>query len=118
MTLHLDYGVDIWCENQDGADSTSDPRDATCEECLKRAASFGAAAAMRYAAVEAGATRDPELVRERDEAIRRVNAINDALERQRAFFCNDCMKLCSTSDRALNINSVSWCVHCAPTKVS
>jgi hypothetical protein len=72
---------------------------------------------MRYAAVEAGATRDPELVRERDEAIRRLNTINDALERERCFFCHDCMSLISTTDRALEAGGLSWCMKCAPARV-
>ncbi len=116
MTLHLIFGAEVWCD--EGAECTDDPRDATCVECLKRAASYGAAAAMRYAAVEAGAKRDPELVQERDEAIRRVDAINDALEGQGAFFCTDCMKLFRVDRRGLNAGKLSWCVHCAPTKVS
>lgn len=49
---HLVVDVIQWCD-EDGGDSTEDPRDATCPECLRRAASYGAAAAMRYAAVEA-----------------------------------------------------------------
>lgn len=109
---HLIINADTWCGG-DG-DNTDDPRDATCAECLRIAAAYGAAAAMRYAAVEAGATRDPELVRERDEAIRRVDAINNALEEQRAFFCTGCLRLFKTTDRALNVNSVSWCYSCAP----
>jgi hypothetical protein len=115
---HLDVNGDVWCDAINYADETDDPRDATCTACLKIAAAYGAAAAMRYAAVEAGATQDPELVRERDEAIRRVDAVNNALERQGAFFCNDCMKLCRVSDRALNAGGVSWCRHCAPMRVS
>lgn len=114
MILHLGCGDDTWCEDDEIRDVTHDPRDATCSDCLKRAAAYGAAAAMRYAAVEAGATRDPELERERDEAMRRLNAINDALEGQRAFFCVGCMKLHKVADRALNINATSWCHSCAP----
>lgn len=113
MTLHLLYSRGAWCDD-DSDDLTDDPRDATCSACLKRAASYGAAAAMRYAAVEAGATQDPELVRERDEAIRRVNAVNDALETQNVFFCNDCMRLSSVEKRALTAGGVSWCRECAP----
>jgi hypothetical protein len=112
--LHLDYLGGAWCDEEELNDTTDDPRDATCSECLKRAAAYGAAAAMRYAAVEAGATRDPELARERDEAIRRVNAINDALEGQQAFFCVGCLTLCRIGNRALNVNATSWCADCAP----
>lgn len=113
---HLIVHADHWC-GLDG-DNTDDPRDATCTECLRIAAAYGAAAAMRYAAVEAGATRDPELVRERDEAIRRVDAINDALEVQRAFFCTGCLRLFRVERRGLNVNSTSWCDECAPHRVS
>ncbi len=113
MILHLGYGDDVWCGDDEIRDVTQDPRDATCSDCLRRAASYGAAAAMRQAAVEAGVP-DPELVRERDEAIRRVDAINNALEGQRAFFCVGCLKLHKVTDRALNINTTSWCARCAP----
>jgi hypothetical protein len=111
---HLEFNGDVWCDALHPSDATDDPRDPTCTECLRIAAAYGAAAAMRYAAVEAGATRDPELVRDLDEAIRRVNAINDALEAQNAFFCNDCMKLCDVKDRGMNVDTVSWCRRCAP----
>ena len=112
--IHLDMMDGVWCDEEEIHDTCDDPRDATCVDCLKRAAAYGAAAAMRYAAVEAGATRDPELVRERDEAIRRVNAINDALEGQQAFFCVGCLKLHRIATRALNVNATSWCAACAP----
>ncbi len=114
MTLHLEAGGSWWCDSNEGVEVTDDPRDATCADCLKRAASYGAAAAMRYAAVEAGVTRDPELARERDEAIRQLTAISDALEGQHAFFCVGCMKLFRVDKRALNVNSTSWCDQCAP----
>lgn len=114
---HLNLGDVVWCKT--GADemhieSTENPRDATCSDCLRNAAEYGAAAAMRCAAVEAGVTHDPELQRERDEAIRRVDAINNALERQFCFFCTGCLKLFEVSRRALNINATSWCSSCAP----
>ncbi len=108
------------CRSKDGQrppvgfDSTSDPRKAECANCLLSAAEYGAAAAMRYAAVEAGATQDPELARERDAAIARVRAIGDALEQQNAFFCNDCMRLRSTTARGLTAGGASWCTDCAP----
>lgn len=115
MKLHLEFGGAIWCDDaQDYESSTEDPRDATCSECLKRAASFGAAAAMRYAAVEAGATQDPDLVRERDEALRRINLINKSLLGQGAFFCVDCVTLNRLADRGLCVGNQSWCKSCAP----
>lgn len=110
---HLFINGTNWCDDEDG-DNTDDPRDATCAACLRGAAAYGAAAAMRYAAVEAGATQDPELVRERDNAMHRLNAVNNALERQGAFFCNDCMKVYKKDDRSICVNDVSWCRHCAP----
>lgn len=119
MRQHLDFGGVIWCDDaQDSEGTTDDPRDATCSDCLKRAASYGAAAAMRYAAVEAGATQDPELVRERDEALTRVKHINRALEQKDAFFCNDCLRLHHVSERGLSAGGVSWCADCAPHGVS
>lgn len=112
---HLQIDGDYpWCGEENAIDVTDNPRDATCPACLCRAAEYGAAAAMRYAAVEAGATQDPELVRERDNALHKVNAINNALERQKAFFCEDCMKLYNVAQRALSVNGVSWCEQCAP----
>ena len=115
MRQHLEFGGAIWCDDApDHETTTEDPRDATCSDCLKRAAGYGAAAAMRYAAVQAGATQDPELVRERDEAIRRLNAVGDALEKQHVFFCNDCLKLRGTDKRTLTAGSMSWCSDCAP----
>lgn len=115
MKLHLAMSGAVWCDEPDGdEDATEDPRDATCEDCLKRAAAYGAAAAMRYAAVEAGGARDPELVRERDTAMRQLNAMQDALELQHVFFCTGCMKIYRSSDRALNVNKMSWCDKCAP----
>lgn len=118
MILHLGCGDSTWCDDDRIRDVTQDPRDATCEDCLKRAASYGAAAAMRYAAVEAGASRDPELVRERDEAMRRLNAISDALESMENFFCTGCLKVLHVDDRRLTAGSMSWCDECAPARVS
>ncbi len=113
--LCLVFGdASTWCDGDEICDATDDPRDATCVECLRRAASYGAAAAMRYAAVEAGASRDPELVRERDDALRRVDAINEALEAQRAFFCHACRRLLGLPRRALHAGTLSWCENCAP----
>lgn len=107
-------GTVAWCENSEDEDVTDDPRDATCAACLRIAAAYGAAAAMRYAAVEAGATRDPELVRERDEALRRLAAINALLEEENVFFCHDCERLMNMRDRGLHVPPSSWCWDCAP----
>lgn len=113
---HLFVGDDTWCDDAAGeVEATDDPRDATCGACLQKAAAYGAAAAMRFAAVEAGASRDPELVRERDEAIRRLSAVTDALESQsRAFFCTGCLQLFPTTKRSLAVDRLSWCSTCAP----
>lgn len=115
--MHLAFEGAPWCDEEDILDATEDPRESTCTECLTRAAAYGAAAAMRAAAVEAaGAVRDPELARERDEAIRRVDAINIELEKQRAFFCEGCLRLRRVEARALHVNTTSWCADCAPQK--
>ena len=114
--IHLVFGGVLWCD-ADGDEEitiTEDPRDPTCLECLKRASSYGAATAMRYAAVEAGATRDPELIKERDEAMRQLNEIQRAVNRQGGFFCNACGRIRALSDRALATNDVAWCLACAP----
>lgn len=111
---HLLFNQGVWCDNDEPLDDhTEDPRDATCSTCLKIAAGYGAAAAMRYAAVEAGATRDPELVRERDEAIRKLNTFMDAVRRQRVFFCTSCEKLFPDAALGLEVGGVSWCEGCA-----
>lgn len=115
MKLHLEFGGQIWCdEHQDHESTTEDPRDATCSDCLKRASSYGAATAMRYAAVEAGATQDPDLVCERDEAIRRLRVLSEQLERQSVFFCTGCTRLRGATDRTLIAGGLSWCSECAP----
>lgn len=111
---HLETGGMLWCGTEEYFDITDDPRDANCPACLKTAASYGAAAAMRYAAVEAGATRDPELVRERDEAIQRLSDINQAITKQGGFFCTDCRRIRALSDRGLAAGGLVWCVDCAP----
>lgn len=95
------------------ASATNDPRDATCGGCLKVAAEYGAAAAMRYAAVEAGVAQDPELARERDEAIRKLDTFMEAVRRQHAFFCTSCEKLYPEAALAIEIGGVSWCESCA-----
>ncbi len=115
MRQHLEFGGAYWCDDhQDYEGSTEDPRDATCSDCLKRAASYGAASAMRYAAVEAGATQDPELVKERDNALKRVDTIYKALEMQSEFYCSDCNRILSTHERGLSAGGTSWCFECAP----
>lgn len=117
--VHLHMAEIIWCENvseDDITDCTDDPRDATCVDCLRKASAYGAAAAMRCAAVEAGGGSDPELEKERDEALRHLNAITDALESQRAFFCNDCLKLKRVDERAMTAGKLSWCDRCAPRR--
>lgn len=72
---------------------------------------------MRYAAVRNSSPRDAEVAKERDEAMRRLNAITDALEGQRCFFCNDCLKLKGTDERALTAGKLSWCDRCAAKRV-
>lgn len=95
------------------ASATNSPHEATCSVCLKVAAEYGAAAAMRYAAVEAGVTQDPELSRERDEAMRKLDTFIEAVRRQHAFFCTACEKLFPDSALAMEIGSVAWCGDCA-----
>lgn len=95
------------------ATATDSPRDATCITCLKVAGEYGAAAAMRYAAVEAGVTHDPELARERDEAIRKLDTFTEAVRKQHAFFCTSCEKLFPDAALAIEAGGVSWCENCA-----
>lgn len=115
MKSHLECGGQLWCDDaQDHETITEDPRDATCIECLRRAAAYGAAAAMRYAAVEAGATQDPELARERDEAIRRLNATNKLLDQRGAFVCYDCGGMFRADQRTVQAGFTSWCATCVP----
>lgn len=114
MKVHLTHGVYSWCQNVGKDGSTEDPRRATCSECLRKAAEYGAAAAMRCAAVEAGGARDPELEAERDEALRRLNTLGAELEKRGAFFCNGCDELCATRDRAVQAGFAGWCKECVP----
>lgn len=111
--IHVEYMAGVWCEDDNIVDSTDDPREATCAECLRRAAAYGAAAAMRYAAVEAGKTQDPELARERDEAMRRLNMICKALEEERVFFCFGCTTLKPAAECGMRAGDVVWCTSCA-----
>ena len=111
---HLIINGDPWCDTDDFYDNIDDPREATCSNCLKIAAAYGAAAAMRYAAVEAGATRDPELVRERDAALEQVNRINRAIARQGGFYCFGCQRILARSELKIVANDVAWCTECAP----
>lgn len=111
---HLVIYGEPWCDRASGTDFTDDPRDSTCPDCLKIAAAYGAAAAMRYAAVEAGATRDPELVRERDAALDQVNRINRAITRQGGFYCNECGRIRALNERGIVVNDVVWCTDCSP----
>jgi hypothetical protein len=112
----LELGAGPWCGDDTARDTTDNPRDATCSECLKIAAEYGAAAAMRYAAVEAGVTHDPELERERDAALETVNRINRAITRQGGFFCTSCQIIRPLQDRAVVANDVMWCRTCLPVE--
>lgn len=119
---HLAFGDCVWCDGEEEADiddAVNDPRKATCVECLQRAASYGAAAAMRCAAVEAAKqSTNNDITRERDEAMRRLNAMQAALERQAtAFFCHSCLRLYKMSECVLTAGGLSWCAKCAPNKV-
>ncbi len=118
---HLSVNDQPWCDlDLTGLDSfVEDPREATCLDCLQRAASYGAAAAMRGAAVEAaGAVKDPELEAERDEAIKQLDGFRKAFAGGGGFVCESCTKCFNIKRAVLEVGSQRWCDNCASASVS
>ena len=93
-------GTVVWCEDPTG-ELTDDPRDSDCSECLREAAEYGAAAAMRCAAVESMASSDPELRQERDHALAQVAKIQKALNDVGWFWCAGCDNIIRTEDAGM-----------------
>lgn len=116
---HLYRGWDgedprAWCNAVD--DSTDDPLEATCTDCLREAATYGAKAAMRCAAVEAGAERDPEIEKERDEAIVALDTLRKILGDNELFPCAGCSKLFHVQNMGFHVGLMAWCNECSASR--
>lgn len=111
---HLLCGDQLFCdcEGDNGDLITEDPRDATCVDCLRRAASYGAAAAMRYAAVEETQFRDPELQQERDFAVAKLNEFRKALADVDMYVCEECCEPDGLPHAVLHVGTQHWCRDC------
>ncbi len=115
LVKHLLVGDDVWCESEDD-DGTRDPLAATCTACLREAASYGAAAAMRCAAVEAGAERDPEIEKERDEAIAALDRLRSILGDSELFPCAGCNRLFHVQAMGFHAGLMAWCSDCSASR--
>jgi len=127
VSTHLIYNVapqgeslqiEPWCDKRPskGEHATRDPLAADCPECLRRAASMGAAAAMRCAAVEAGASKDEELVQERDKAIEELTAIKNRLIESGLFECTECRAILPKEKIGYSFPpAIMCCATCAAT---
>lgn len=113
MKLHLSVWSDdaTWCD--ESGSNTDDPREATCTECLRNAAEYGAAAAMRCAAVEAGGGSDPELEKERDDALRSLDNLRKKLVEAGWFMCQTCERLMTVSGTGFVVGNMRWCTACS-----
>lgn len=109
---HLAFGDDPWCDADLIDHLVNDPRDCDCAPCLRKAAGYGALAAMRGAAVEAGAHRDPELVQERDEAVQRLDNLRAELAKRDLFPCHGCNAVMPTHCAVTTIGNTRWCFRC------
>lgn len=112
------YSDEYWCgadahSTENAQHETADPRDSTCAECLRNAAEYGAAAAMRCAAVEAGAERDPELEKERDHAIAELNKLQEILGQNGLFACAGCSRLWHVDAAGFCVGASAWCHECS-----
>ena len=106
---HLAFGecdeegyVKHWCGLQFLIDdSATDPRDADCTSCLREAAEYGAAAAMRCAAVESIGAGDDELRQDRDHALRQLSKLERAMYSVGFFLCPSCDLITKTEDAGM-----------------
>ena len=106
----------LWCRATRADEHTSDPLEATCAACLREAATYGAKAAMRCAAVEAGAERDPEIERERDEAIAALDKMRKILGDNELFPCQSCSKLFHVQNMGFHVGLMAWCHECSASR--
>lgn len=111
--VHTDCAT--WCDVPEYGD-TDDPLEATCTECLRAAATYGAKAAMRCAAVEAGAERDPEIAQERDEAIAALDKLRKILGDNELFPCAGCSRLFHVQHMAFHVGLTAWCEECSVSR--
>ncbi len=108
-----DGDVCVWCEASGEGKVTEDPYDADCADCLREAATYGAKAAMRCAAVEAGAERDPEIAKERDEAIAALDKLCGVLGENELFVCAGCQKMYHVQGMGFHAGLMAWCSDCS-----
>lgn len=121
MTAHLTDrrqggGSEFWCGERSLADTVDDPLEATCTDCLRAAATYGAEAAMRCAAVEAGAERDPEIEKERDEAIAALDRLRSILGENELFPCQGCDRLFHVQLMSFHVGLMAWCSECSASR--
>jgi hypothetical protein len=102
----------VWCD-EEGGEGTHDPRDSDCPSCLREAAEYGAAAAMRCAAVEALGSSDDELRAERDHALAQLTKVERSLHAIGFFFCHGCDRITNAKDAGMLV-PVRLCTTCVP----
>lgn len=103
-----------WCDQR--GEDTDDVHAATCTACLREAASYGAAAAMRCAAVEAGGSTDEELIAERDNAIAELDKLRGILGQHQLFACAGCSRLFNIDLVAFHVGLMAWCPDCSAAR--
>lgn len=102
-----------WCGRITPDEDAVDPHDADCAACLREAATYGAKAAMRCAAVEAGASSDPEIAAERDAAIAELDKLRGIIGQHGLFACAGCSRLFSTDLVGFHVGLTAWCGDCS-----
>jgi len=105
-----------WCKRVTWDEIVRDPRDSNCVDCLREAAAYGAAAAMRCAAVEAGGSSDEELVAERDHAVAELDKLRGILGQHQLFACAGCSRLFNIDLVAFHVGLMAWCPDCAAAR--
>lgn len=113
--------VRTWCKldlGQRASEATpDDPRVADCVECLRMAASYGAAAAMRCAAVEAAEFHvDEETAAERDAAVAALTRFHMALASSGFFVCTECQMMQDLQFTGFEVGPLRWCKRCAAAR--
>ena len=98
-------GEVVWCGGSGGVDD--DPRVASCHACLTNAATYGAAAAMRAAAIEFA--NNTEAVKERDTIMAEIAAMREALAENDLFHCRRCQ---TVMHKGFKGRTEAWCKAC------
>jgi hypothetical protein len=115
---HLWRSTDeVWCDADAFIKSAvNDPYDADCAECLRYAATYGAKAAMRGAAVEALPERDEEVEQERDHAIVELDKLRGILGQHDLFACAGCSRLFHVDLVRFHVGLMAWCGDCTAAR--